>query len=65
MTTKAAILTGLVLAAGTIAANAYLLSQAAHAARQRHRPRTGYPALSLADRPVLRGAASGSVLYLT
>jgi ABC-2 type transport system permease protein len=54
---KAAILTGLTLAAGTIAVLASVL------AGRLILPAHGYPPLSLADGPTLR-AAAGSVLYL-
>jgi ABC-2 type transport system permease protein len=57
LASKAAILTGLVLAAGAIAVLGSLL------AGRLILPGHGFPPLSLADGPVLR-AAAGSVLYL-
>ena len=59
---KAAILTGLVLAAGTVAVLA-AARRADHPARPRHRPRPRLPVAVPSDGAVLR-AAVGSVLYL-
>ena len=61
---KAAILTSLILVAGTIAVGASLLAGRLILPGHGIGPAHGYPALSLADGPVLR-AAVGSVLYLT
>jgi len=60
---KAAILTGLVLAAGTIAVLASVLAGQLVLPGHGFTPAHGYPPLSLAGGPVLR-AATGSVLYL-
>ena len=60
---KAAILTGLVLAAGTIAVLASVLAGRLILPGHGFTPAHGYPPLSLGDGPVLR-AAAGSVLYL-
>jgi ABC-2 type transport system permease protein len=60
---KAAVLTGLVLAAGTIAVLGSLLAGRLILSSHGFTPAHGYPALSLGDGPVLR-AAAGSVLYL-
>jgi ABC-2 type transport system permease protein len=61
---KAAILTGLVLAAGTIAVLGSLLAGRLILPGHGFTPARGFPLLSLGDGPVLR-AAAGSVLYLT
>ena len=61
---KAAVLTGLVLPAGTIAVLASLLAGWLILPGQGFTPARGYAPLSLANGPVLR-AAVGSVLYLT
>ena len=63
LATKAAILTGLVLAAGAIAVLGSLLAGRLILPRHGFTPARGFPPLSLADGPVLR-AAAGSVLYL-
>jgi ABC-2 type transport system permease protein len=60
---KAAILTGLVLAAGTIAVLASVLAGRIILPGHGFNAAHGYPPLSLGDGPVLR-AAAGSVLYL-
>jgi len=60
---KAAIVTGLVLAAGTIAVLGSLLAGRLILSGHGFTPAHGYPPLSLGDGPVLR-AAVGSVLYL-
>jgi len=60
---KAAILTGLVLMAGTVAVLGSLLAGRLILPAHGFTPAHGYPLLSLADRPYLR-AAAGSVLYL-
>ncbi|GAA2119600.1 ABC transporter permease subunit [Actinomadura alba] len=60
---KAAILTGLTLAAGTIAVLASVLAGRLILPGNGFTPAHGYPPLSLADAPTLR-AAAGSVLYL-
>jgi ABC-2 type transport system permease protein len=60
---KAAVLTGLVLAAGTIAVLGCLLVGGLILPGHGFTPAHGYPPLSLGDGPVLR-AAAGSVLYL-
>ena len=60
---KAAILTGLVLAAGTIAVLASVLTGQLILPGHGFTPAHGDPPLSLGDGPVLR-AAAGSVLYL-
>ena len=60
---KAAILTGLVLTAGTIAVFASVLAGRLILPGHGFIPAHGYPLLSLGDGPVLR-AAVGSVLYL-
>ena len=60
---KAAILTGLVLAAGTIAVLGSLLAGRLILPGHGFTPAHGFQTLSLADGPVLR-AAVGSVLYL-
>jgi len=60
---KAAILTGLVLAAGTIAVLASVLAGRLILPGHGFTAAHGYPPLSLGDGPVLR-AAAGSVLYL-
>ena len=61
---KAAILTGLVMAAGTVAVLGSLLAGRLILPGHGFTPAHGYPLLSLADGPYLR-AAAGSVLYLT
>jgi ABC-2 type transport system permease protein len=61
---KAVIITGLVLVAGTVAVAGSLLAGRILLAGHGLTPAHGYPALTLADGPVLR-AAAGSVLYLT
>ena len=61
---KAAILTGLVLVAGTVAVLACVLAGRLILPGHGLGPAHGYPLLSLSDGPVLR-AAAGSVLYLT
>jgi ABC-2 type transport system permease protein len=61
---KAAVLSGLVLAAGTIAVLVSLLAGWLILPGQGFTPAHGYAPLSLADGPVLR-AAAGSVLYLS
>jgi ABC-2 type transport system permease protein len=63
LTAKAAILTGPVLAAGTLAVLGSVLAGRLILPGHGIDPAHGYPALSLADGPVLR-AAVGSVLYL-
>jgi ABC-2 type transport system permease protein len=60
---KAAILTGLVFTAGTIAVLASLLAGRLILPGHGFTPAHGYPLLSLGDGPVLR-AAAGSVCYL-
>jgi ABC-2 type transport system permease protein len=60
---KAAIVTGLVLAAGTIAVLGSLLAGRLILSGHGFTPAHSYPPLSLGDGPVLR-AAAGSVLYL-
>jgi len=60
---KAAVVAGLVLVAGTIAVLPSLLAGRLILPGHGIGPAHGYPALSLADGPVLR-AACGSVLYL-
>jgi len=60
---KAAILTGLVLTAGTIAVLGSVLAGRLILPGHGFTPAHGYPPLSLADGPTLR-AAAGSVLYL-
>jgi ABC-2 type transport system permease protein len=60
---KAAVLTGLVLVAGTIAVGLSLLAGRLILPGNGIGPAHGYPLLSLADGPVLR-AAFGTVLYL-
>ena len=60
---KAAILTGVVLAAGTIAVLVSLLIGRLVLPANGFTTAHGYPALSLGDGPVLR-AAAGSVLYM-
>ena len=60
---KATVITGLVLAAGTIAVLGSLLAGALILPRHGFTPAHGYPPLSLGDGPVLR-AAAGTVLYL-
>ena len=60
---KAAILTGSVLAAGVLAVLGSVLAGRLILPGRGIGPAHGYPALSLADGPVLR-AAAGSVLYL-
>ena len=60
---KALVVTGLVLAAGTIAVAGSCLAGALLLARHGFTPAHGYPPLTLGDGPVLR-AAAGSVLYL-
>ena len=61
---KAAILTGLVMAAGTVAVLGSLLAGRLILPGHGFIPAHGYPLLSLADGPYLR-AAAGSVLYLS
>jgi ABC-2 type transport system permease protein len=63
LTAKAAVVTGLVLAAGTIAVLGSLLAGRVILSGHGFTPAHGYPTLSLGDGPVLR-AAAGSVLYL-
>ena len=63
LTAKAAILTGLVMAAGTVAVLGSLLAGRLILPGHGFIPAHGYPLLSLADGPYLR-AAAGSVLYL-
>jgi ABC-2 type transport system permease protein len=63
LSAKAAILTGLVLVAGTVAIGLSLLAGRLILPGNGIGPAHGYPLLSLADGPVLR-AAAGSVLYL-
>jgi ABC-2 type transport system permease protein len=60
---KAAVLTGLVLAAGAIAVLTSVLAWRLILPERGLGPAHGYPLLSLSDGPVLR-AAVGSVLYL-
>jgi ABC-2 type transport system permease protein len=60
---KAAVLTGLILVAGTISVLVSLLAGRLILPGHGIGPAHGYPALSLGDGPVLR-AAFGSVLYL-
>ncbi|GIH16022.1 ABC transporter permease [Rugosimonospora africana] len=64
LATKAVILTGLILATGTVAVFVSLLAGRLILPGHGIDPAHGYPALSLGDGPVLR-AAVGSVLYLT
>jgi ABC-2 type transport system permease protein len=61
---KAAILTGLVMVAGTVAVLGSLLAGRLMLPSRGFIPAHGYPLLSLADGPYLR-AAAGSVLYLS
>jgi ABC-2 type transport system permease protein len=61
---KAAVLSGLVLAAGTIAVLVSVMAGSLILPGHGFTPAHGYAPLSLADGPVLR-AAAGSVLYLT
>jgi ABC-2 type transport system permease protein len=63
LTAKAAVLTGLVLAAGTVAVLGSLLAGRLILPGHGISPAHGYPAISPGDGPVLR-AALGSVLYL-
>jgi ABC-2 type transport system permease protein len=60
---KAAVVTALALAAGTLAAGGSLLAGRLILPGQGYTPAHGYPDLSLADPTVLR-AAAGTVLYL-
>lgn len=60
---KAALVTGLVLAAGTLAVLASVLAGRWILPGNGFDPAHGYPSLSLGDGPVLR-AAAGTVLYL-
>jgi ABC-2 type transport system permease protein len=60
---KAAVLTGLTLAAGTVAVLASLLAGRLILPGNGFTPAHGHPLMSLADGPTLR-AAAGSVLYL-
>jgi ABC-2 type transport system permease protein len=60
---KAAVVTGLVLAAGTVAVLGSVLAGRLILSGHGFTPAHGYPLLSLGDGPVLR-AAAGSVLYL-
>ena len=60
---KAAVVTGLTLAAGAVAVLGSVLAGRLILPGHGLTPARGYPALSLADAPVLR-AAAGSVLYL-
>jgi ABC-2 type transport system permease protein len=60
---KAAILTGMVVTAGTFAVLASVLAGRLILPGHGFTPARGYPLLSLSDGPVLR-AAAGSVLYL-
>ncbi|MBL7501429.1 ABC transporter permease [Frankia sp. CNm7] len=60
---KAAVVTGIVLAAGTVAALGSVLAGRLILPGQGFTAAHGYPPLSLADGPTLR-AAAGSVLYL-
>jgi ABC-2 type transport system permease protein len=60
---KAAVVTGLVLAAGTVAVGGCLLAGRLVLPGHGFTPARGFPVLSLADGPVLR-AAAGSVAYL-
>jgi ABC-2 type transport system permease protein len=60
---KAAVLTGLILVAGTIAVLASLVAGGLILPGHGIGPAHGYPAVSLGDGPVLR-AAAGTVLYL-
>jgi ABC-2 type transport system permease protein len=60
---KASVVTGLVLAAGTIAVLGSLLAGRLILSGHGFTPAHGYPPLSLGDGPVMR-AAAGSVLYL-
>ena len=60
---KAAVVTGLTLAAGTVAVLGCLLAGRLILPGHGYTPATGYPDLSLADPVVLR-AAAGTVLYL-
>jgi ABC-2 type transport system permease protein len=60
---KAAIVSGMVLAAGTVAVLACVLAGRLLLPGHGFSPARGFPALSLADGPTLR-AAAGSVLYL-
>jgi ABC-2 type transport system permease protein len=63
LTAKAAVVTALALAAGTLAAGGSLLAGRLILPGQGYTPAHGYPDLSLADPTVLR-AAAGTVLYL-
>jgi ABC-2 type transport system permease protein len=63
LTAKAAVVTALALAAGTLAACGSLLAGRLILPGQGYTPAHGYPDLSLADPTVLR-AAAGTVLYL-
>jgi ABC-2 type transport system permease protein len=60
---KVAVVTGLVLAAGTVAVLGSVLAGRLILSGHDFTPAHGYPLLSLGDGPVLR-AAAGSVLYL-
>jgi ABC-2 type transport system permease protein len=60
---KAVVVTGLILAAGTVAVLASLLAGRLILPGHGFTPAHGYPLLSLTDGPVLR-AATGSILYL-
>jgi ABC-2 type transport system permease protein len=61
---KATVLTGMVLAAGTVAVLGSVLAGRLILPGHGFTPAHGYPLLSLADGPYLR-AAAGSVLYLS
>ena len=63
LSAKAAVVTGMVLVAGGVAVLGSLLAGRLILPGHGFSPAHGYPALSLADGPVLR-AAAGSVLYL-
>jgi ABC-2 type transport system permease protein len=63
LTAKAAVVTTLALAAGTLAAGGSLLAGRLILPGQGYTPAHGYPALSLTD-PVALRAAAGTVLYL-
>jgi ABC-2 type transport system permease protein len=63
LTAKAAVLTGLVLAAGTVAVLGSVLAGRLILPGHGFTPAHGFPPLSLADGPYLR-AVAGSVLYL-
>ena len=63
LTAKAAVVTTMALAAGTLAVGGSLLAGRLILPGQGYTPAHGYPALSLADPTVLR-AAAGTVLYL-